>query len=125
MPHEKNRKHKGHEKLHEENAGLEALVERCDSAVLRRQRVWRQLCNATYPFVRSVLQGVQRYLSNCQKRIAWCAKAPIHLLEAHCKLCKGTYPFVRSALQAMQRYLSICQKPVANCEHHSHYAVNQ
>lgn len=89
LPHEKNRKHKGHEKLHEESVGLEALEERGDGAVLRRRRVWKQMCNATYPFVRSVLHGVQRHLSNCRKRIARCAKVPCKLSEARCKLQKS------------------------------------
>ena len=118
-------KHNAHEKLHEENVGLEALEERGDSAVLRRRRVWKQMCNATYPFVRSVLHGVQRYLANCRKRIASCAKAPCKLSKAHCKLCKGTLQIVRSALHVVQRCLANCQKPVANCKSRSHYAVNQ
>ena len=92
-------KHNAHEKLHEESVGLEALEERCDGAVLRCRRVWKQMCNATYPFVRSVLHCVQRHLANCRKRIASCAKAPIQLSEAHCTLCKGTLTIVRSPLQ--------------------------
>ena len=83
------------------------------------------MCNATLTIVRSVLHVVQRYLSNCQKRIARCAKAPIQLSEAHCTLCKGTYPIVRSTLHVVQRYLDNCQKPVANCDRCLHYAVNQ
>ncbi len=132
-------KHNAHEKLHEENVGLEALEERGDSAVLRRRKVWKQMCNATYPIVRSVLHGVQRYLANCRKRIAscakapcklseahcTCAKAPCELSEAHCTLCKGTLQIVRSALHVVQRYLVNCQKSIANCKSRSHYAVNQ
>ena len=73
------------------------------------------MCNGTLPIVRSVLHVVQRYLSNCRKPIARCAKAPIQLSEAHCTLCKGTYPIVRSPLHVVQRHLSNCRKHIARC----------
>ena len=108
-------KHNAHEKLHKENVGFEALEERCNSAVLRRQRVWKQICNATYPFVRSVLHVVQRHLANCRKHIASCAKVPCKLSKVHCKQCKGALQIVRSTLQAVQRHLANCQKRIARC----------
>ena len=98
---------------------------KCAMAPIQLSGLFCMQCKGTYPIVGSPLHVVQRYLSNCRKRIACCAKVPIQLSEAHCTLCKGTYPIVRSTLHVVQRYLDNCQKPVANCDRCLHCAVNQ